>query len=194
MPELCFHRSFALFGSNFCQFAGVEPITATIGTLIHFDPALSAEKMAVQPDPSTTRAIPLPGGIDDDSLVASDVEQRFARGFTFIIDAIEFERIKPDSAAAFLTNIHDQAADLRLGQFIEASWAFHKHTLPQNGCTITWSLARHGRAETAEHLRGCRCLSNPHYHQAVPAKKRVGPVIPRSGRGGLAGAPVLQSL
>jgi hypothetical protein len=131
---------FTFFGPNVRQFTGVEPITAAIRALIHLDTAFGAEKMAVQPHAVATRAVTFAGRVYRNPFVAVNLEERFACHFAFLVDALELERVEPDPAAAVLAHIDDQTADLHFSQFIEASWAFHKASLPQASQIITSQL------------------------------------------------------
>jgi hypothetical protein len=121
----------ALFGTNQRQLPRIEPVPAAIGAFIDFDPALSAKEVTVQPHTRATRTIALPRHVHYDPLVPLDVKQGFARRFSFLVHALKFERIKPNSPASALAYIHHQAANLRLRQFIEARWTFHTEILPQ---------------------------------------------------------------
>ncbi len=126
------------------QLSGIEPVTPAIGALIDLDLAFGAEKMPVQPHAIATGTIAFARGIDGDPLVPLEMEQRFTGYFIFFIDALEFKGVEPYPTAASLTDVNDQAADLHLSQLIEASWAFHKLTLPQGKPQITPYLRRVG--------------------------------------------------
>jgi hypothetical protein len=54
------------------------------------------------------------------------MQQGFSSCLLFFVDPLEFERIKPDTAAAPLTNVNAEAADLRLSQLIVTGRAFHE--------------------------------------------------------------------
>jgi len=45
-----------------------------------------------------------------------DLDKSFTRGFMLFIHLLEFERVKPDSTAASLANIHRNAAHAGFGQ------------------------------------------------------------------------------
>ena len=74
-------------------------------------------------------ALPLAGKIHVDLLVALNVQQPFSRRLMLLIHALQFEAVKPNSATASLADIHSDAANLRLSEFIEARWTFH-NSLP----------------------------------------------------------------
>jgi hypothetical protein len=38
-------RFFSLFPADLGQLAGIQPVTATVGTFVHFHPAFGAEKV-----------------------------------------------------------------------------------------------------------------------------------------------------
>src|SRR5690242_7273524 len=93
--------------------------------------------MPVQSHAITTGTIAFARHIDGDPFVPLEMEQRFTGYFTFFIDALQFKGVEPYPTAASLTDVNDQAADLHFSQFIEASWAFHKASVPQGKQQIT---------------------------------------------------------
>ena len=92
--------------------------------------------MPVQPHSFAAGTIAFARLVHGNPLVPRDVEQGFTGHFAFFIDSFELESVEPNPAAAALTHIHRQAADPHFGQFIEASWAFHKSSLPQRDKNI----------------------------------------------------------
>ena len=120
---------FTLLQSDLSQFAGVEPVAAAIGTFIHFDPAFGAKEMAFEFDACAAWALAFAAKIHLHPRVLPDVEEALSGSFFFLIHALELERVEPDPAAAPLTNVHYETADLGLSQFVETSWTFHKSEL-----------------------------------------------------------------
>jgi len=81
--------------------------------------------MAFEFDACTARAFSLAAKIHLHPFIAANIQQMGSGCFRFLVDPLQLEGIKPDPAAAALADIDYQAADLRLGQFVETRWAFH---------------------------------------------------------------------
>ena len=81
--------------------------------------------MAFEFDAGTAGALALAGNIHLHTFITTNIQQMGPRRLRFIINPLQLEGIKPNSAAAALANIDHQATDLSLGQFVETRWAFH---------------------------------------------------------------------
>jgi len=137
VSDLFSSGSLTLFRANLGQLAGIEPIAAAIGALVHLNFAFGTEKVPVQSHALTMGTIPFARHIHCDSVISREMEQGFTACFTFFIDALEFKSVEPYPTAAPLADVNYQAADLHFSQFIEASWAFHKATLAHSKPQIT---------------------------------------------------------
>jgi hypothetical protein len=124
---------FFFFGANHGEFAGIEPVTAAIGALVDLDLAFGAREMAMQLDVATAGTGAFSGRVDGNAGVPFDLQQVFAGRFLFFIDALEFERVKPNASTASLTNVHANIADLFLDQFVVARGTFHGRTYHSAG-------------------------------------------------------------
>jgi hypothetical protein len=102
-------------GSDQGQFARVEPVAAAVGALVHFDPAFGAEEVPVELDARAAGTFALAGCVQDQPLVALDVQQGLPGGLTLLIDLLQFEGIEPYSTATALAGIHREAANLQFG-------------------------------------------------------------------------------
>jgi hypothetical protein len=131
LTKLSRSEAFAFLGANLRQFSRIQPIAAAVGTLIDLDPALGAEEVSMQANAGTARAIAFARRVDLDPIIPFDMKQRFASRFLFLVDALKLESVEPDAATAVLADIHHQAANLCLRQFVEAGGAFHGTILPQ---------------------------------------------------------------
>jgi hypothetical protein len=117
------------FRADRCQLARIEPVAIAIRALVHFDSPFGAEEMAHQLYPLTPRAISLAGRIDNYIFVVLDFQQILPGAFLLLVNPLEFERVKPNTAATALANVDLEIAHLPPGQFIEASWTFHSRGL-----------------------------------------------------------------
>ncbi len=111
MADLLGTGGFGSFSADLFKFSRIQPVPAAIGTLIHLDTPFGAEEMTVEFDVRASRAIPFAGSVYHNPLIALNMKQRFPGGFVLFVDALQFERVKPDPAAA-LANIDLQTADL----------------------------------------------------------------------------------
>jgi hypothetical protein len=116
--------AFALLRLNPGELAGVEPVTGAVRTLIHFNAAFGGEEMAVELYAGAPGAVAFAERVHGHAFVALDPKEGIA-GSHLLIRALQFEGVKPDPAAAALADVHAQAADLNLGQYITARRAFH---------------------------------------------------------------------
>ena len=107
------------------QLPGVKPVTATVRAFVHLDPPPGAEEMAVELDALAARTLPLAGWVHNNLFVPLYPKQRLCSDLALFFHALQFEGVKPNAPAAALADIHIQAADLQLCQFMETRWTFH---------------------------------------------------------------------
>ena len=61
------------FGADLSQFAGIEPVAATVGTLIDLDAAFGAKEVPMELHARAARTLALAQRIDHDALIAADM-------------------------------------------------------------------------------------------------------------------------
>jgi hypothetical protein len=105
-------RGFTAFDADLFQFAGIEPITAAAWALVHLDPALGTEKVPVKFYFRAARAVAFARTIYHNVLMALNTKQRFTGGLVLFVDALQFERVKPDTATPTLANVDLKTTDL----------------------------------------------------------------------------------
>jgi hypothetical protein len=103
---------FTTLETNLFQFAGIEPIAAAAWALVHFDPALGTEKVPVKFYSRAARAIAFARTVYHNVLIALNMKQGFASRLVLFVDALQFERVKPDTATPTLANINFKTTDL----------------------------------------------------------------------------------
>src|SRR5690348_9154826 len=127
LPHFLAGSQLSILGANFGQFAGIEPVTTAVGTLIDLDPPPGAEKVAMQLNPGAAGTIAFSSGIHLNAFIPFDVKQSLPGRFVILIDLLKLKNIKPDPAATALANIDLKSAHLDFSELVEASWAFHKN-------------------------------------------------------------------
>ncbi len=118
-----------LFLAHLGQLPGVKPVAATVGALVHLNAAAGAEEMAMELDALAARAAALAGRVHDDPFVPLNPKQRLPGRLALFIDALQFEGVEPNPPAAALADIHIQAANLELGQFMVTRRTSHRERI-----------------------------------------------------------------
>src|SRR5215467_9774672 len=126
LTGLLFQSRLPLLESNLRQLTGIQPIAPAVRAFVHFNVSRRAGKMSFQLYAFAPRALALPRRIDFDPFIAPDFEQPFPSRFLFLIDSLQFKRIKPNPTASSIAYIHHEGADLHLLELVETSWTFHK--------------------------------------------------------------------
>ena len=72
MPRGFFRAGLGFFRSDFCQFPGIQPIPAAVGTFIHFDAPFAAEKMPLQLDAGAAGTFEFASWIEEESRAGFD--------------------------------------------------------------------------------------------------------------------------
>lgn len=171
----------SFFAADLFEFAGIEPIAAATGAVIHFHLFFGAEEMAFELHAGAARAIAFAGAIHHQRRVVLEMQNLGRRDFVLFIEALEFKRIEPDARATALAGIHRHAPDGELGQFMKTSRTFHRaRDSTRRGGKPSWNrrlavrfggarlLTSHG---VARQLVGrlVRTLAPPHWRALAQA-------------------------
>lgn len=117
--------SLTCLGSDHGEFAGIKPVSSAVWALVHFNAAFRAEEVPMELHVRAAGTFAFVGVVQDQALVALDVQQWFSGSLILFVNLLEFEGIEPDPTAATLADIYGNASDLGLGQLVETDWAFH---------------------------------------------------------------------
>src|SRR5262249_12131891 len=113
------------FLADFFQLARVEPVTAAIRTVIHFDLFPGTEEMPEELHVFAAGTGAFAGEIHDYARIALDAQEMLAGHFALLVDALQFEGIEPNSSTTPVAAVHLYAAHFHFRQVEITGWAFH---------------------------------------------------------------------
>jgi hypothetical protein len=111
------------------QLAGVHPVAAAFGALVHDDPALNGGEVAHHHHARVLRTVQALAQVDNDVWISLDLEQTLTGRLVGFVNLHQLVAVEPYTAAASLAGIDGDPAGRLRGQDVCAGRTIHNALL-----------------------------------------------------------------